>query len=76
MHRPVCEELRKWQKKWKKPQNYDFEDTEAYTQLLRTLMGCKDLLDRASGWSKYTQIKLEQRNNKLVQVQKIPLVSH
>lgn len=63
-------------KKWKKTQNYDFEDIEAYTQLLWTLMGCKDLLNRASDWSKYTQIKLEQRNNKLVQVQKIPLVSH
>lgn len=47
-----------------------------YVQLLWTLMGCKDLLNRPSDWSKYSQIKLEQRNNKLVQVQKIHLVSH
>lgn len=73
MHRPVCEEHRNWKKKKK---YYGFKSIEACVELLWASMGCKDLLNRASDWSKHTWIKLGQRNNKLFQVQKVHLVAH
>ena len=65
-HRPLCEEDRNWKKKNRR--DYGFENIEACVQVLWTSMGCKDLLNRASGCSKYTWIKVGQRNNNLFQL--------
>lgn len=50
-----------------------FESIAACVQPLWTPTA---LLNRASDWSKYIQIKLGQRNNKLFQVQKVHLEAH